>query len=251
MTGECAVQTALVIPELLEIILDGLSSVDLLLCQRTCRQWRAVVSTSPRLQQRLFLRADWTLEGKSNKPGDRPLNNLMLRAVLDGMHPCMTLTYVQAPCVADDLADILRAEDGTSTVRSLWAWNVCVSVPAENMGNASPTVNKRAIDYEYASWRNMFLSQPPATLLHLCKRYQRSRLPALENKDGIRMGKVMARAAAVHDQGEREQIGGEVQSIWNRAYIGSDRDWHLEGPIKFSHIDNKRYLDTGIIAVRS
>lgn len=229
-----AQQTALELPEILEQVLRHLPPTELLLAQRTSKLWHAVIGQSPRLQRQLFMRADWHFEGRKKDPrspiylpGDRPVNNLMLRSVLGGMYPRMTLIHPEPPSTEDEAEDEEAEESDSSDSdrQKHFSWDICVSVPANRL-DASRTTDP-AIHYEHASWRKMFLSQPPATSLHLCRRWQRSPQPALECKEGIRMSQVMERAS-------------RTQQAWSEVFIGSDRDWHLEGPINFSHFASIR-----------
>lgn len=48
-------------PELFEMVLIELPTRDLLLAQRVCRSWKAVINTCPNLQRALFFKA--SLEG--------------------------------------------------------------------------------------------------------------------------------------------------------------------------------------------
>ncbi|KAF2152991.1 hypothetical protein K461DRAFT_224967 [Myriangium duriaei CBS 260.36] len=205
------------LPELLELVLSYLPRMELLLAQRTSRLWQQVISSSPLLQKMLFLQPDWKLEGHyaDDKPGSRPLNNLMLRKIMGGMYPTMTLQRLLFTTKED-----FEFAKKASNLLGFWAWNINVSFPADALLSAQSC--DPAIGYEKASWRRMFVSQPPATSLHLTRRWQRSALPVIEAKGGVTM---------------QDLVNGADQkrSRWNEVYISSDRDWHLEGPIKYSH----------------
>jgi len=222
------------------MILRFLTPVDLLLLQRTSRLWYGLISSSPQLQRTLFMRPDWSLEGKRNdpkrqinKPGERPRNNLLLRKVLGGMYPTMTLKLVSPAAKEDEFLvrdpydlspDIVprrpHEPEGPSTGH--WAWDIGVAFPADRLP-ISPATNT-AVHYEQASWRRMYLSQPPATTLHLCRRWQRAADPAISDEKGITMDDFVTQAS-------------KAKETWNELFIGSDRDWHFEGPIKFSHFE--------------
>ncbi|TKX20789.1 F-box domain-containing protein 9 [Elsinoe australis] len=240
---ESAIIRVLQVPELLELILSHLPKFDLLLSQRTCRLFHNIINTSPCLQKLLFMRPDWTLEGHyaDDKPGTRPLNNLMLRQILGGMYPTMTLrmlsfTSPEAFTTARNRMHLssttdcpfpllpepnnLKPDPGPNAALGFWAWNVNVSFPANALLTAQQ--ENPAIAYEHASWRKMYMSQPPATELHLCRRWQRAAQPAVVVETGITM----------------EDLAGAAQDskrAWNEVFISSDRDWHLEGPIRYSH----------------
>ena len=233
-----AAQTALETPEILEMILSSLPPLDLLLQQRTSRLWQGVISTSPRLQKTLFMRPDWHLEGKrndpkrpNNKPGERPRNNLLLRPVLGGAYPTMTLKLI-TPSTTENLVNSASELDPEIAPKKPgktgdpecghWAWDMAISFPADKLPTSPGS--KPSVHYEKASWRKMYLSQPPATSLHLCRRWQRAINPAIHSEDGITMQAFVDKATKAKD-------------VWNALFIGSDRDWHFEGGIKFSHME--------------
>jgi len=234
-----AAERALQCPEILELILQSLSPIDLILQQRTSRLWHGTIATSPHIQRTLFMRPDWKLEGKRNnpkrevnKPGERPLNNLMLRKVLGDSYPTMTLKLVSPEANENEFLvrdpyelspDIVpqRPSDMGGPVSGYWAWDVSIAFPADRLPD--PASNP-AIYYEHASWRKMYLSQPPATSLHLSRRWQRAANAAIEDQDGITMEMFMDKAM-------------KAKEAWNEVFIGSDRDWHFEGPIRFSHFE--------------
>ncbi|PNS18044.1 hypothetical protein CAC42_4003 [Sphaceloma murrayae] len=253
---DSAVKQVFDIPELLELILSNLPNLDLLLSQRTCHRFHDLISTSPKLQRLLFMRPDWTLEGRysDDKPGTRPLNNLMLRQIMGGMYPTMTLRMLSFPTYKafSEARDTMRFdlmtphafpsldvpvpfshpqsnESPTTTTTTtfslgIWAWTVNVSFPTDTLISAQK--ERPAIAYECASWRKMYMSQPPATELHLCRRWRRAEQPAVAMRTGITMDDLV-RAA---------RDGGRV---WNEGFISSDRDWHLEGPIRYSHFGGR------------
>jgi len=233
-----AAQRVLDTPELLELILRCLPSRDLLLLQRTARLWHGVIASSPHIQRALFMRPDWYLEGKINDPkraingpGERPRNNLLLRPVLGGIYPTMTLKLI-TPATEQNLVrdpydlspDIVPQRPSKTEQPSTghWAWDISVAFPADRRPT-TPT-SKPAIHFPEASWRKMYLSQPPATSLHLCRRWQRAADPAIERDLGIRMGDFV-------------DLAVKAKESWDERFIGSDRDWHFEGPIQFSHFE--------------
>lgn len=226
------------------MILSFLPRVEILLDQCTSRAWRRVVSDSPRLQRILFLLPEWKLEGRyaDEKPGPRPANNLMLRKVMGGTYPTLSLqlfTYDtweefdvarKENCqssATDDLPgerDIDgKVDDGTTLKEDrdrfgFWAWNVNLSFPA--CTPLSEHNCKPAVSYPAASWRRMFMSQPPPTSLHLTKKWQRTPEPILTIDHGITMQDLVNATNQSHSQ-------------WSETYINSDEDWHLEGPMKY------------------
>lgn len=219
---ESAADQVLRLPELLEIILSYLSQKDLLLSQRTSRAFRHATLGSPRLQKALFLTPDWKFEGRifnayakdGNRPGRKPENNRLLLRAFPGCYPTVTLVIVnEAPPSASELALGRRGSEQ-------WSWDVCISFPADHAPNTNP-----AVLYPEASWRRMFLSQPPCTSLHLVRRWQRSLNPAIVRDQGIRMGEFVDEATKTQN--------------WHQSYISSDRDWHFEGPIRYSRLEEE------------
>jgi len=233
-------QQALETPEILEMVLSCLRPLDLLLLQRTSQLWNGLISTSPQLQRILFMRPDWQLEGKKNvprrsinKPGERPKNNLLLRKVLGGAYPTMTLklcTPSSQGNLVDSASDLdpdivpKQPDESATSKPGLFAWDISLSFPADDLP-CSPT-SSPAIYYEKASWKRMYLSQPPATTLHLCRRWQRAAEPAVHCEEGITMEDFVEKALKAKD-------------LWNELFIGSDRDWHFEGPIRMSHFEEE------------
>ncbi|KAF2482750.1 hypothetical protein BDY17DRAFT_165640 [Neohortaea acidophila] len=222
-TPPSAVQRVLNIPELLEIILLYLSQKDLLLSQRTSRAFRRTIQASPRLQKSLFLLPDWRLEGRAfnayakdqpNRPGRKPENNRLLLRAFPTSYPTVTLVIVND----GDGVDSTTTNPRDRRPSEHWSWDVCISFPADRAPNTSP-----AVLYPEASWRRMFLSQPPCTSLHLVRRWQRSLSPAIVREDGIKMGEFVDEAT-------------KTNCDWHQSYISSDRDWHFEGNIRCSSV---------------
>jgi hypothetical protein len=206
------------LPELLEMILLQLSQKDILLSQRTSRSFRHTTLGSPRLQKALFFAPEWNFEGRvfnayshSNRPGRKPENNRLLLRAFPGCYPTVTLVIENDNPTTQDL-DVGR------TGNEHWSWEVCISFPADRPPNTKP-----AVLYPEASWRRMFLSQPPCTSLHLVRRWQRSLNPAIVRGGGIKMGEFVNEATKTTGDGHRN---------WHHSYISSDRDWHFEGNIK-------------------
>lgn len=213
------------IPELLEIILLCLSQKDLLLSQRTCLAFRRTTQASPRLQKALFFAPDWNLEGRTfnayakstpNRPGRKPENNRLLLRAFPGCYPTVTLVILNDWDGIEDGNGHSGARTNGRRVSESWSWDVCISFPADRPPNTSP-----AVLYPEASWRRMFLSQPPCTSLHLVRRWQRSLNPAIVRDEGIKMGEFVDEAT-------------RTSCSWHNSYISSDRDWHFEGNIKCS-----------------
>lgn len=236
-TATSAAAQALRIPELLETILLSLPQKDALLSQRVSTAFRDTVRHSSRLQKALFFQPDWTLEGRAfdayaarNRPGRKPENNRLLLRAFPGCYPTITLGITSAGAGAGDDAEVHPAPspDASSSPAgdvpsdpNHWSWDLCISFPAD----APPASRTAAVHRPEASWRRMFLSQPPCTALHLVLRrwQQRAAEPAVARPGGITMG-------------DFEHEATKAKGGWRRSYIGSDRDWHFEGNIKCSSI---------------
>ncbi|QIW95241.1 hypothetical protein AMS68_000759 [Peltaster fructicola] len=216
-----AAEQVFALPELLEIVLLHLSQKDLLLCQRVSPVFRSTVLHSPKLQKALFFLPNWELEGNifdayaaCNRPGRKPENNRLLLRAFPGCYPTVTLVITSAntDAVEDDPTEPKRRGS------EQWSWDVCISFPADAVPSCSP-----AVHHPEASWKRMYLSQPPCTSLHLVRRWQRSIHPAMVREQGITMGDFVEEAT-------------KTQARWHRSYISSDRDWHFEGNIKCSSV---------------
>lgn len=224
-----AVDQALHLPELLEQILLHLSQQDLLLSQRVSLAFRNTIVSSHRLQRALFLVPDWKLEGGGPLAGvrslraSRPENNRLLLRAFPGCYPTVTLVIVHDQNATGE-------KSANSVHRS---WDVCISFPSHGRPNTSP-----AVLYPEASWRRMFLSQPPCTSLHLVRRWQRNLLPAIVREDGIRMGEFVDEATKSSLTGSVSSIDGaeadQRREAWCKRFVASDRDWHFEGNIRCS-----------------
>ena len=220
-----AVDKVFNLPELLEIVLLQLSQKDILLAQRTSRNFRHTIVGSMRLQKALFLAPDWdvqqrTLNAHSNdkRPNWKPENNRLLLRAFPGCYPTVTLVIVNDNPTTHEL------KIGRTGLEH-WSWEVCISFPADKAPNTRP-----AVLYPEASWRQMFLSQPPCTSLHLVRRWQRSLNPAMVRGNGIRMGEFVDEATKTSEDASRS---------WHQSYISSDRDWHFEGNIQVSSVEEK------------
>ena len=124
----------------------------------------------------------------------------------------MTLVIVNDAPTRDE---ILTGRAGSEH----WSWDVCISFPADKL----PSCNQ-AVSYPEASWRRMYLCQPPCADLYLVRRWQRSLRPAIVREPGITMGDFFEEATKTIKE-------------WHKSYISSDRDWHFEGNIKCSSVE--------------
>ncbi|KAL1296665.1 hypothetical protein AAFC00_000146 [Neodothiora populina] len=229
MASSSAAQLVLDTPELLENIVSFLPPLELLVAQRVSQIWRGVITNSPTIQRLLFMRPDWSLETKSynarrpiNKPGERPRNNLMLRRILDGRYPTVTLKITSdaeqdsGASTRDDESsiDVPRKDKPSS---GHWSWDVNITCPADRLPSIDP-----AVLYEHASWRKMYMCQPPCTSLHLVRRWQRSTKAAITCDTGIKMNLFMQKAS-------------QANEAW-KTWTSSDMDYHYEGAIQCSSI---------------
>lgn len=206
LVNESAADQVLRIPELLESILQNFTQRELLLAQRVSRRFNSTINGSIRLQRALFLAPDW-----SRDPRRKPENNRLLLRAFPGCYPTVTLVIKHDKPSREDLAVGRQGSEH-------WSWDVCISFPADK----KPAANDK-VDYAGASWRRMYLCQPPCPTLHLVRRWQRSTHAAIERSAGITMGDFYDEATTVQ--------------AWHSSYISSDRDWHFEGNIRCSSVE--------------
>ena len=220
------------LPEILEQILIHLPSRDLLLAQRISRAFQLTISASPKLQRALFFSPDPACPSSpitylnpttgATSAHPRPQNNRLLLRAFPGVYPTVSPVLVNLPPTREDLA---LGRPG----KEVWSWDVCISFPAspankspsDSSESSLPSTADPATAYPSASWRRMYLCQPPCTALHLVRRWRRSRLPAIERPGGITMGDFV-------DEATKGAVNG---GVWSEGYVGSDRDWHFEGVV--------------------
>lgn len=226
--AQTAAQQVLHLPELLECVLLHLSQKDLLLSQRVCVSFHETVQTSPKLQRALFFQPDpklptepYSREENGLKPcphpGRKPENNRLLLRAFPGAYPTVTLVIRNDPPSREDLA---VGRPGAEQ----WSWVVSISFPANTGESRLPASCSPAVHYPEASWRRMYLCQPPCESLHLVRKWQRSVNAAFVREEGITMGDFVDEAT-------------KTQERWHPSYISSDRDWHFEGNVKCSKIE--------------
>ncbi|KAK6408565.1 hypothetical protein LTR81_016983 [Elasticomyces elasticus] len=208
---ELAVNHVLRLPELLELVLVHLPQREILISQRVSRGFRDSVRGSILLQRALFLAPNWKLEGEPgwSTSSQKPVNNRILLRAFPSHYPTVS------PVIVNDSPTPEEHETGRrgSTSKS---WDVSVSFPADSISNRSP-----AVSYPEASWRSMYLCQPPCANLYLERRYQKSIRPAMIRENGITMGELVD-----------ETMGAKDKGVWHQSYISSDGDWHFVGTIK-------------------
>ncbi|OCL15321.1 hypothetical protein AOQ84DRAFT_49271 [Glonium stellatum] len=123
-------------PELLESILLHLPLQDLLHSQRVSRQFHAAITSSPSIQQALFLRA----KRRKSSPNEWEINPLFRKAFLPWF------LYPEPNCPILPNYDTLELLD-------------CNSTKQKRIAYARPE----------ASWRRMFFMQPPPQKLTVKK----------------------------------------------------------------------------------
>jgi hypothetical protein len=238
------------LPELLEQILSHLPQRDLLLAQRTSRAFHQTINSSPKLQRALFLSPDPHLPASpitylnpstgTTSAHRKPKNNSLLLRAFPGIYPTVSPVLCNLPPSRED---VVHGRPGPE----VWRWDVCISFPAGGGGGRSaaaggaattttesgqiastpPTTNP-ATAHPTASWRRMYLSQPPCTALHLVRRWRRCRRKAVERAGGITMGDFVDEVTA---KGALIAGGDDDGSGWSEGLIASDRDWHFEGTV--------------------
>jgi len=231
-----ATERALGTPEILEMILVGVGSQtsarDLIRAQLVSRYWHTLIKTSLQLQRCLFLRPQWTRKPKTFRPQDRPRNNFLLKRALQGRYPTLTVntqrTQQKKRNVQHEVNEFGKHTSGPLPLQTTpsedsprWAWDVSLSLPASS--HETTTTMNRPVEYEQASWRQMYLTQPPCTALYLTRGCQRDVTPVLERKDGITMGELIDTVTA-------------GQGTWNEGWLGTDSDWHFEGELFYSTV---------------
>lgn len=134
---------ALQIVEVLEQILVSLPARDLLLAQRVSQHWRATITTSPHLQRALFLKPAALAAAK---PGALAPEDVRTNPLLAG--PCARYGSVSSR--------ILPAPDGLFM-------ELCL-LQSRGAGAGAPAGSGDApYRRAEASWRRMYLTQPPVT----------------------------------------------------------------------------------------
>lgn len=196
-TPPSAVKRVFETVELLETVLVQLSSKDLLLSQRTARCFHATTQGSITLRRKLFLEPDLKLEGRLfnshetshgsvKRPSCKPENNRLLLRAFPGCYPTITLVIMSDSTGVRAGHDTSSpgADSGERKRRNEhWSWDVCISFPADD----KPSVPE-AVEYPEASWRQMYLCQPPCADLYLVRRWQKGLKPAIIRDGGIKMG---------------------------------------------------------------
>ncbi|TKA71628.1 hypothetical protein B0A49_03031 [Cryomyces minteri] len=207
------------IVELLEQILLHLPMVDLLLAQRVCRRWRALIIHSVHLQRALFLRP----------APSGPLKPLLMQPQptylpRDRSVP-VKMNCLIAPCTKRPYpttyrhATRFRLDQGC--ILGLWH-TVHPDAAYSDKRNAADriftdyTVTRRAepdpLSSTEVSWWRMFLTQPPVTLIKLVD--DMSRFCFVSNEDGVTMGDVV----------------GKAEQFYGRKGQWALLDWSNRGP---------------------
>lgn len=165
--------------------------------QRTARCFHATTQGSITLRRKLFLEPDLKLEGRLfnshetshgsvKRPSCKPENNRLLLRAFPGCYPTITLV-IMSDSTGVRAGHDTSSPDADSGERKRrnehWSWDVCISFPADD----KPSVPE-AVEYPEASWRQMYLCQPPCADLYLVRRWQKGLKPAIIRDGGIKMG---------------------------------------------------------------
>jgi hypothetical protein len=154
------------IVELLEHILLHLPQRDLLLAQRVCRRWHAVINASKHIQRALY----FLPLPPANSTSSQPASNPLLASAFAG--------YFK----------FLAWEEFTSTYTSTWASMLLYSTEKR--------WQQRFIQEE-ASWRRMLVTQPPVSHVDIVDQriapdYEDCFAEAgAHNEEGVRMGELL------------------------------------------------------------
>lgn len=141
----------LVATELLEQILINLPLRDLLLCQRVCKKWEALVSTSPTLQTRLYFRAPAGPKSSETHPSSYTFNPLLEAA----------FPFLFKP---DHISASQRSDDWDVRFGDLDLPPTLESCPKEFF-YSSFNRNPEAFRRPQASWRQMLITNPPVNTI--------------------------------------------------------------------------------------
>lgn len=136
------------IPELVEIFLEKASIQVLMNCQRVCNAWKGAIDRSDRLQEALFVRAAASTQAIELNP--------ILRSHF-------------APILAPPVTNDEEWNDEHSSTKEMISQNCNASqlssLPWARDGKALDAKARQAYARPEASWRNMFVSQPPISRL--------------------------------------------------------------------------------------
>ncbi|KAI5363606.1 putative F-box-like domain superfamily protein [Septoria linicola] len=170
-----ATDRVLGIGELLEMILYELPPVDPLLAQRVCRLWKAEISSRRKLQRALFTEAagqplrlmeqlpssDLTALAECTK--SCRTKNQHYRALGSTSPRLVFANPMLAPLVA-----AMQAPENWVCTRTLSDWRGYERPQFSDQGKITFTVAEtmpKAWFYPTASWRRMYFTQPPCTLV--------------------------------------------------------------------------------------
>jgi hypothetical protein len=151
-----ATNKVLCLVELLELILLKLPMRDLLLAQRVCRQWRACIRSSNRLQQKLFL--------QTSQPCPRPDTNLTveINPLLQETFPTFFthLETLDRGIIGNTKADNSTLKNERLSLLRLASYNPNLR---EQAWYEDPSKRAAVLRHD-ASWRRMYPSHPPPRL---------------------------------------------------------------------------------------
>lgn len=147
--------------ELLENVLEQLPMRDLLLAQRVCRKWKAVIEGSEYMQQLLFFqpgKAKFCWKYNDSDDVSRSENLVRVEAEYQLLDEEAATTRLYDEGEFNPLVFNQQSDD----VIPYWE-------SAQESGNAFaeflPQFGHKSWSYKQASWRRMLVTQPPATYM--------------------------------------------------------------------------------------
>lgn len=184
--------------ELLEHILRHLNPRRLLIAQRVCRKFRAVISESRLLQQQLFLApaeatSGWLYEAPTNRREhgrSEESPGCWTKISKDALKNRQKLGQIASP--ARDVNHMLFEQ-------SQWSQKLPDRGPDDVWGIV--TLIKEyppSMRHQEASWRRMYLTQPPTEFVDLL--YHGKELSPICRKDGVKVADVIGRGLAITEE---------------------------------------------------
>ncbi|KAL3462061.1 hypothetical protein BJX64DRAFT_288803 [Aspergillus heterothallicus] len=218
----------LVLPELLELILASLCQRDLLLAQRVSRRWRQTIANSPLLQKKLFLQATRTCP---LAPGDE---RIQLNPLINHFFPAFAQINALDPWY-NWVDDFDHQGFGIVSMRNQEWYQ---------------SEDRRAVFLRpEASWRRMFITDPPPRLgrLHMrlegCGCYRHTLDGELNSKyqhfnedPGARMGFIWDVVAFILD----DLPGSDFFLQW--SHVHEKAIWQHKRTLEI-HIDTEHHWD--------
>ena len=179
--------------EVLEHIVLQLPTVDILLSQRVCSRWREVIMASVTLRRLLFLSpvpkqiSQASTSSNSTKPGSNGSGLSLMLAEIGGQsrhQRCLNLLVAK-------LFNINPMRFNRSNRGQIGSFVVVTY--------AYQSKEYHHMDQKDASWRQMFITQPPPKVIFVHFQFRRGTFLAdhtewIENDTGVRMGEIVDKA---------------------------------------------------------